>query len=308
MLYSNRNFKMEEKEMSFGKLKVIELGNKNPRSRQQYLPSNFDINEGINRNLTIGLSKTGKPKIVKGDDKDYIYLLLSSFDFSYFHKKGTVQYTQFTGVECLAIAKHTDGLAGKAGSAEEKLLKVPVDGKERVFRVHLTYGEDENDKDRDRLIFVKNRTINTIKGSELPFYLENRNSIYSILDFSYIFEDSIHSINLDVKDCVLDMIAGKKLFSYHEVVQEYNLSNEDYIESELNYYGPGDRKPYLVLTEKQSKQFIQVFGSEFNNNYLDRCKDIGKLTIYKLTHEHWLINRIRLIQFLYTNNFIKGGK
>lgn len=307
MLYSNKEFKVVEKEMSFGSLNCIELGNKNPRSRQIVIPSNFDINKGITKNLTIGLSKSGKPKIIKGDDKDYIYLLLSSFEFSCFHRQGTVGFTQFTGVECLATAKHTDGLAGKAGLAEEKLLKVPVDGKERVFRVHLTYGEDENDKDRDRLIFIKNRTIHAIKGSELSLYLENRNSIYSISDFSYIFEDSINSINLDVKDYVLDMIAGKKLFSYHELVQEYNLSNENYIESELNYYGPGDRKPYLVLTEKQLKQFIEVFGSEFNNNYLDRRKDIGKLTIYKLTHEHWLINRIRLIQFLYINNF-KGGK
>lgn len=104
------------------------------------------------------------------------------------------------------------------------------------------------------------------------------------------------------------MIAGKKLFSYHELIEEYNLSNEDYIESELHYYGPGDRKPYLVLTEKQLKQFTEVFGSEFNNNYLEPCKEIGKLTIYKLTHENWVVNRIRLVQFLYANDFIKGGK
>ena len=306
MLYSNKEFKAIEKEMKFGKLKCIELGNKNPRSRQIFIPSNININKGITKNLTIGLSKSGKPKIVKGDDKDYIYLLLSSFDFSCFHRQGTVQSTQFTGVECLALGKYTDGLAGKAGSAEERLLKVPVDGKERVFRVHLTYGEDENDK--DRLIFVKNRNIIAIKGSELPHYLENRNSIYGIYDFSYIFEDSIDCINLDVKDSVLDMIAGKKLFSYHELVQEYNLSNEDYIESELNYYGPGDRKPYLVLTEKQLRQFTDVFGSELNNNYLEKRKDIGKLAIYKLTHENWVVNRIKLVQFLYTNDFIKGGK
>ena len=308
MLYSNKEFKVIEKEMNFGQLKVIELGNKNPRSRQIVIPSNFDINKGVTKNLTIGLSKSGKPKIVKGDDKDYIYLLLSSFDFSCFHRQGVVNYTIFTGVECLAKAKHTDGLAGKAGTAEEKLLKVPVDGKERVFRVHLTYGEDENDKDRDRLIFVKNRNIIIIKGSELPYYLENRNSIYRISDFSYIFEDSIDCINLNTKDSVLDMIAGKKLLSYHELVEQYNLSNEDYIESELNYYGPGDRKPYLVLTEKQLKQFTDVFGSEFNNNYLEKRKDIGKLAIYKLTHENWVVNRIKLVQFLYINDFIKGGK
>lgn len=305
MLYSNKEFKMEEKEMSFGKLKVIELGNRNPRSRQIYIPSNFDINKGVTKNLSIGLSKSGKPKIVKGDDEDYIYLLLSSFDFSCFHRQGTVQSTLFTGVECLATAKHTDGLAGKAGSAEEKLLKVPVDGKERVFRVHLT--NTDNNKDRDRLIFVKNRNVIYIKGSELPFYLKNRNSIFNIFDFSYIFEDAIN-INLNVKDYILDMIAGKKLFSYHELVEEYNLSNEDYIESELNYYGSGDRKPYLVLSKKQLKQFTEVFSSEFNNNYLEPCKEIGKLTIYKLTHEHWVTNRIRLIQFLYINDFIKGGK
>lgn len=308
MLYSNKKFEAEEKEMKFGKLKCIELGNKNPRSRQIVIPSNININKGITKNLTIGLSKSGKPKIVKGDDKDHIYLLLSSFDFSCFHRQGIVQFTQFAGVECLAKAKHTDGLAGKAGSAEERLLKVPVDGKERVFRVHLTYGEDENDKDRDRLIFVKNRTIHDIKGSELPYYLKNRNTMYSIADFSYIFEDSVDCINLKVKDSILDMIAGKKLFSYHELVQEYNLSNEDYIESELHYYGPGDRKPYLVLTEKQLRQFTDVFGSEFNNNYLEKRKDIGKLAIYKLTHENWVTNRIKLVQFLYTNDFIKGGK
>lgn len=307
MLYSNKEWNKVEKQMKFGKLECIELGNKNPRSRQIYIPSNVDIHEGISKNLTIGLSKSGKPKIVKGDDEDYIYLLLSSFDFSCFHRQGTIQSTLFTGVECLATAKHTDGLAGKAGSAEEKLFKVPVDGKERVFRVHLTYGEDENNKDTDRLIFVKDRNVISIKGSELPFYLKNRNSIFNIFDFSYIFEDSVN-INLNVKDSILDMIAGKKLFSYHELVEEYNLSNEDYIESELNYYGPGDRKPYLVLTGKQLKQFTEVFGSEFNNNYLEPCKEIGKLTIYKLTHDHWFTNRIRLIQFLYINNFIKGGK
>lgn len=303
MLYSNKEWNKVEREMKFGKLECIELGNQNSRSRQIVIPSNFHINKGVTKNLSIGLSKTGRPKIVKGDDKDYIYLLLSSFNSHCFHRQGTIQSTQFTGVECLAIAKHTDGLAGKAGSAEEKLFKIPVDGKERVFRVHLTNA----DNDKDRLIFVKDRNVISVKRSELPFYLKNRNSIFHILDFSYIFEDDIN-INLNVKDYILDMIAGKKLFSYHELVEEYNLSNEDYIESELNYYGPGDRKPYLVLSKKQLKQFTEVFGSEFNNNYLERRKDIGKLTIYKLTHDHWVTNRIRLIQFLYTNDFIKGGK
>jgi len=81
MIYSNTQIPSEEREFSFGKLHVIALGEKG-RGRQEIVlpcPPKTKIKKGENPDLTIGFSKTGKPKIIPCYQKEETnYYLLSS--------------------------------------------------------------------------------------------------------------------------------------------------------------------------------------------------------------------------------------
>lgn len=139
MLYSNKNYKIVEKEMSFGKVKGISLGESGRGRREIFLPvpGSFDndIANGIMPDLTIGKSKSGRPRIYFSEyenAEDDIYLILSS-ERNYTRRGcGVIKVPAKQEIRLVAIGNGADGDAGRIGTWDV----VVVNGKEGdVFRV-----------------------------------------------------------------------------------------------------------------------------------------------------------------------------
>ena len=156
MIYSNRKRVVETKEMPWGTLKAITLGEKG-RGRKSYsLPCEVDIEKGSNAYLTIGETKTGNPKAIKKED-DNIFLLVDTYNGYTRRGNGYVQklkkQTELTSV--LVQANGADGDAGRIGQWDDILIKVekaeeaiylrikPSGGSDSIF-LEIRRGEVEN--------------------------------------------------------------------------------------------------------------------------------------------------------------------
>lgn len=143
MLYSNISVKAEERVFDFGTIYQVCLGEKG-RNRQLLAltcPPETEIKKGINAGLTIGLTKSGKPRIFANEDKQQLYMLLSSQGGYTRRGNGSIQLLHSSkDWEILARGRGADGLAGRIGHWDVVLLKAPAEGIVRVRTGGAGYG------------------------------------------------------------------------------------------------------------------------------------------------------------------------
>ena len=113
--------------MDWGKLYTFEVGEQGRGRRLLRLPcweNTPDIKEGMN-NLSIGLTRTGKPRIVNDDGK--LYMLLSSEGGYTRRGDGYIQVleTQKDEVKILGRGNGADGAAGRIGTWDCLVMEVP---------------------------------------------------------------------------------------------------------------------------------------------------------------------------------------
>jgi len=117
MLFLNRTIGIEAREFKFGTVAGIALG-EHGRGRQQiFLPTPKELEGsigGMRSDLTIGLSKSGKPRINRAKDKD-IYLALSTERGYTRRGNGVVKVPVSQTVELIARGNGADGDAGRIG-------------------------------------------------------------------------------------------------------------------------------------------------------------------------------------------------
>lgn len=134
MLFLNKSTEVSAREFKFGVVNGIALG-EHGRGRQQiFLPTPKDLEGsigGLRSDLTIGLSKAGKPRINRGKDKD-IYLALSSERGYTRRGNGVVKVPASQTVELIARGNGADGDAGRIGYWDVILVKAKEGD---VFRV-----------------------------------------------------------------------------------------------------------------------------------------------------------------------------
>ena len=134
MLYINRTINIQEREFKFGTVAGIALG-EHGRGRQQiFLPTPKELERSIGElrsDLTIGLSKSGKPRINRAKDKD-IYLALSSERGYTRRGNGVIKTPVGQDVELIARGNGADGDAGRIGYWDVVLVKAKEGD---VFRV-----------------------------------------------------------------------------------------------------------------------------------------------------------------------------
>ena len=187
MIYANKNFVVQEREFTYGKLNCISLGEKGRGRKEVLLPvpkSLEEIKKGINKNLTIGLTKNGKPRVNYISPKkkeEYIYAIIDSYNGYTRPCDGTVKLMYKNGIEELVVAWGADGDAGRIGSWEVKVLKIPNDDKRRFTRL-ISSGRSE---DKDGYIISK--------GSDIVFVQENDIENY----FDMIDEDMPKMLNIN---------------------------------------------------------------------------------------------------------------
>ena len=132
MIYTNRTFAIQERELSFGKLRGIAIGERGRGRYEVFLPVPQNVTKletGMNANLSIGMSKNNKPRINNGDDGN-LYMIMSSEARYTRRGSGYVFEVKLNGdtdeskVEVIAKANGADGDAGRIGSWEAQVLKV----------------------------------------------------------------------------------------------------------------------------------------------------------------------------------------
>ncbi len=185
MLYTNKIFRISEREMSFGTIKGISVGQKGRGRREIFLPTQSvdkdTIEEGLHKDLSIGLSKSGRPKIIKKEE-DKIFLILDS-EHAYTRRGDGKIFALVANEEqakVIARGNGADGLAGRIGQWDAIILEAK-DGD--VFRVRwggYNYG--------------KATTIYTIHNGEvyfadLPDVEDLYDSLHLELPFSVFYKE-----------------------------------------------------------------------------------------------------------------------
>ena len=144
MLYSNVAVNSEVRSFEFGEISQVCLGEKG-RNRQLLAltcPENTEIEKGMNASLTVGLTKSGKPRIFNKEDNQ-LYMLLSSKGGYTRRGDGSIQLLQSASGEdykILARGRGADGLAGRIGHWDVVLMKCPSEGIVQVRTAGAGYG------------------------------------------------------------------------------------------------------------------------------------------------------------------------
>lgn len=145
MLYTNETLKVQEREMKFGSVTGVSIGEYGRGRREVFLPTpkglEGEISQGLTENLTVGTSKTGRPRINKGTDEQ-LYLILST-ERNYTRRgNGYIRVPKNQEVEIIARGNGADGDAGRIGSWDALILKAHEGDVFRVTWGGYGYGYD----------------------------------------------------------------------------------------------------------------------------------------------------------------------
>ena len=125
MIWSNKSHAKKEKEFPFGKINVVELGESGRGRKLIVLPSEVDVQEGLNPDITIGLSKSGKPRINRYKDNKLFLLLDTAGGYT---RRGdgeaSVHRSCVDNIKVLSYGNGADGLAGRIGSWEVFVVEI----------------------------------------------------------------------------------------------------------------------------------------------------------------------------------------
>lgn len=125
MIYSNEKRNMKEIAMSWGVINGIYMGEAGIGRKYYPLPSDENIEKGNNDYLTISLTKSGRPKVVKKVDEK-IFLLIRTYGGYTRRGNGYVQKlkVQENLTSVLIQSNGADGMAGRIGQWDDLLVKV----------------------------------------------------------------------------------------------------------------------------------------------------------------------------------------
>lgn len=127
MIYSNTQVEAQERTFEFGTIHQVCLGEIGRRRKLMALtcPKDLTIESGINKEISISTTRSGKPRISKITE-DTLYMLLSSEGGYTRRGDGTIKVLkkERDKFEILARGNGADGDAGRIGSWSCMLLKV----------------------------------------------------------------------------------------------------------------------------------------------------------------------------------------
>lgn len=170
MLFSNKKKSIEEVEITKEiKYKAIPLGEEG-RGRKRYaLPSSFDLKKGMNPELSIGLTKSGKFRIVPAKENENETYLLIDTEEEYTRKGDGCTFVEYGNVETKTIANGADGAAGRIGFWNVDILKITS---EKAI-VKCIYGGYKYNPDKYiSYIIVNSKDITEITRGDLASYID----------------------------------------------------------------------------------------------------------------------------------------
>lgn len=136
MLYTNQSLKVVSREMKFGTVTGVAIGEYGRGRREVFLPTPKtvkadDVIKELRSELTIGTSKSGRPRIDARKDDD-TYLILSSKRGYTRRGSGYIEAPKSQEIKLIARGNGADGDAGRIGRWDAIIVKVK-DGD--VFRL-----------------------------------------------------------------------------------------------------------------------------------------------------------------------------
>lgn len=186
MLFTNSPMKVIEKKMSFGTVTGTTIGESGRGRHEVFLPTPKDLKEGItkglNYGLTIGASKTGRPRVNRcSANSEEIFLILSS-ERDYTRKgSGRIEAPEHQSTEIIARGNGADGDAGRIGTWDVLILKAHDGDVFRVVWSGYEYGYE------DTFYVVLNNTVYAVEESALDVLCEN---LEINTPFAFHFKDS----------------------------------------------------------------------------------------------------------------------
>lgn len=190
MFFINKTTEVVVKKLKFGTIEGISLG-EHGRGRQQiFLPVPHGLEGsigGLRPYLTIGLTKSGKPRINRGKDKD-IYLALSTERGYTRRGNGVIKVPVGQTVELIARGNGADGDAGRIGYWDVVLVKA---NEGDVFRV--TWGGSGYNYEPTFYLVHKGQVLEADQQEVEDLY----ESLGLEMPFKLSFEDSRMVVDLE---------------------------------------------------------------------------------------------------------------
>lgn len=163
MIYSNIEVKSKSKEMPFGTIHFVALGEYGRGRREMRLacPAGTVVAKGMNENLTVGITKSGNPRINVAKDSTTFLLLSSEGGYT---RKGCGWIGSWTKnhakYNLLSKGNGADGLAGRVGTWDVVLLHILGTPKHDWIRIRTSgagYGTEPE------LLYLNNQDIINFK-------------------------------------------------------------------------------------------------------------------------------------------------
>lgn len=190
MLYLNKAVDVATREFKFGHIEGISLG-EHGRGRQQiFLPTPQGLEGavgGLRTDLTVGLTKAGRPRVNRGKDKD-MYLALSSERGYTRRGNGVIKTPVGQTVELITRGNGADGDAGRIGYWDVVLVKASEGDVFRVTWGGSGYGYEPT------FYVVHNNQIFEADQQEVEDLYEN---LGLEMPFSLSFEEGRMVVNLE---------------------------------------------------------------------------------------------------------------
>lgn len=141
MIYSNQDVEAIDRELDFGTIYQIVLGELGRGRKLMTLtcPKETEISLGMNLEFTIGTTKSGRPRINKKTDKE-LYMLLSAEGGYTRRGNGTIKVleSQKENFEVLSRGNGADGDAGRIGYWDCMLLRVKNPNIDSIIQVRTS--------------------------------------------------------------------------------------------------------------------------------------------------------------------------
>ncbi len=139
MLYCNQELRAEERTFEFGSIYQVSMGEYGRGRKLIALtcPNGTIVKNGMNNNITIGLTKSGKPRIIDREDDKNLFLLLSSKGQYTRRGNGTIMVPkkQIQNYAILARGNGADGDAGRIGHWACILLMINNLSEKNIVRI-----------------------------------------------------------------------------------------------------------------------------------------------------------------------------
>lgn len=188
MLYMNTELRIQTREMKFGEITGVAIGESGRGRQEVFLPTPKDIEGemvGLRSDLSIGTSKSGRPRIKYSNGENEMYMILCTYKAYTRKGNGYVQVPTGQDVKLIARGNGADGRAGRIGQWDALVLGAQDGDVFRVVWSGYKYGYEAtfyvvSDGDIYAAYQSELEDLYENLGLEIPFALDFRGSGFVI--------------------------------------------------------------------------------------------------------------------------------